>query len=92
MESKVSGTLRIVAFMIVGIVCGVGNLKGSIIGDEYRLKKVVEVPGRQGIAADSVFYYVSDTKAIYKYDKNWHLINVNRQPFVNSSGKPFRRY
>ena len=83
MESKVSGTLRIVAFMIVGIVCGVGNLKGSIIGDEYRLKKVVEVPGRQGIAADSVFYYVSDTKAIYKYDKNWHLINVNRQPFVN---------
>lgn len=48
---------------------------------EYILKKVVRVEGRQGIAADSTHYYVSDTKALYKYDKEWNLIAVNKQPF-----------
>ena len=44
------------------------------IGKEYRLKKVVEVPGRQGIAADKDYFYVSDTRGLYKYDKNWNLV------------------
>ena len=34
------------------------------VGTEYRLKKVVEVPGRQGIAADKDYFYVSDTLVI----------------------------
>ncbi|MDE6339904.1 MAG: hypothetical protein K2K97_08990 [Muribaculaceae bacterium] len=51
------------------------------IGEEYRLKKVVPVEGRQGIAVDSAYYYVSDTKGLYKYDKDWNLIASNLQPF-----------
>lgn len=44
------------------------------IGEEYRLKKVVQVEGRQGIAADDKYFYVSDTAGLYKYDRNWKLV------------------
>ena len=49
------------------------------VGTEYRLKKVVEVPGRQGIAADKDYFYVSDTRGLYKYDKNWNLVKKRVQ-------------
>ena len=32
--------------------------------DSYRLVKVIQVPGRQGIATDGVNYYVSGSKAL----------------------------
>ena len=51
--------------------------------DDYELYKVVEVKGRQGIACDGEYYYVSDTGALYKYDKDWNLIKSNEQPFQN---------
>lgn len=49
------------------------------LGTEYRLKKVVEVPGRQGIAADKDYFYVSDTRGLYKYDRNWNLVQKRVQ-------------
>lgn len=48
---------------------------------QYVLDRVVEVAGRQGIACDGDFYYVSDTGAIYKYDRNWNLVKSNKSPF-----------
>lgn len=51
------------------------------IGSEYRLKTVLPVEGRQGIAIDSAYYYVSDTRALYKYDKNGTLVQKNDRPF-----------
>ena len=51
--------------------------------DDYELYKVVEVKGRQGIACDGEYYYVSDTGALYKYDKDWNLIKSNEKPFQN---------
>ena len=51
------------------------------LGTEYRLKRVIPVAGRQGIAIDSNYYYVSDTKVLYKYDKQGYLIMKNDQPF-----------
>jgi len=51
------------------------------LGSEYRLKKVIPVAGRQGIAVDDKYYYVSDTKALYKYDKEGDLVMKNLQPF-----------
>lgn len=53
------------------------------LGSEYRLKKVIPVAGRQGIAVDSTHYYVSDTKALYKYDKQGNLLESNKQPFMH---------
>ena len=44
------------------------------IGRKYELKKVIEVKGRQGIAIDESYYYVSSTTAIYKYDKDGNLV------------------
>ncbi len=61
----------------MGIAFGIGNQP------EYRLKKVVEVPGRQGIACDGEYYYVSDTGALYKFDKDWNLVAKNMQPFMD---------
>ncbi len=51
------------------------------VGSDYRLKAVLPVEGRQGIAIDSSFYYVSDTRALYKYDKSGKLLQKNDAPF-----------
>jgi len=51
------------------------------VGSEYRLKTDIPVEGRQGIAIDSTYYYVSDTRALYKYDKKGTLLQKNAQPF-----------
>ena len=48
---------------------------------EYKLKDAIEVKGRQGIASDGEFYYVSNSKALYKYDKTGKLIANNENPF-----------
>ena len=47
----------------------------------YTLKDAFQVKGRQGIATDGEFYYVSGSKAIYKYDKNGKLLAENENPF-----------
>jgi len=49
--------------------------------DSYRLVKVIQVPGRQGIATDGVNYYVSGSKALYKCDKSGNVIVANEEPF-----------
>ena len=44
---------------ILAAACLAGTVANAQhLGTEYRLKKVVEVPGRQGIAADKNFFYV----------------------------------
>ncbi len=66
---------------LLAVVCGALWASAQSLGDEYRLKKVIPVAGRQGIAIDSMYYYVSDTKALYKYDKEGRLIAKNDAPF-----------
>jgi hypothetical protein len=48
----------------------------------YSLKKVFEVEGRQGVATDGNFYFVSGSTALYKYDKEGNLLLDNKEPFV----------
>lgn len=50
-------------------------------GDYYKLKKVIPVAGRQGIAVDKDYYYVSSSTGLYKYDKEGKLILKNENPF-----------
>jgi hypothetical protein len=64
--------------ILVGIIAEAQHL-----GKTYRLRKVIPVLGRQGIAIDKEYYYVSDTKALYKYDKKGNLVMKNLQPFQN---------
>lgn len=51
------------------------------LGTNYRLKRVIPVAGRQGVAADADYYYVSGSTALYKYAKNGELIASNERPF-----------
>ncbi|WP_185145270.1 hypothetical protein [Apibacter muscae] len=56
-------------------------------GSDYTLKKVIPVEGRQGIAVDKDYYYVSSSTALYKYDKQGSLITKNEKPFENFEKK-----
>ena len=58
---------RLILFLLLSIVAY--NVDAQHLGKKYKLKKVIEVKGRQGIAIDKDYYYVSSTTAIYKYDK-----------------------
>lgn len=61
-----------------------GTMRGQSLaasGDAYKLKKVIEVDGRQGIAADKDYYYVSSSTALYKYNKEGELVTKNETPF-----------
>jgi hypothetical protein len=44
------------------------------------LKRVFEVEGRQGIATDGQYYYVSGSKTLYKYSKEVKLLLKNEKP------------
>ena len=53
--------------LIFGLLLAVAMpLAAQELGAEYRLKRVIPVEGRQGIAADSAYYYVSGSTALYK--------------------------
>ena len=47
----------------------------------YELVQVMQVAGRQGVATDGEFYYVSGSKALYKYAKTAELVAENPEPF-----------
>lgn len=48
---------------------------------DYQLVGSFQVNGRQGVATDGEFYYVSGSKALYKYDKTGKLLLSNESPF-----------
>ena len=47
----------------------------------YKLKDVREVDGRQGVACDGKYIYVSDSKKLFKYDMQGKLVAKNENPF-----------
>ena len=48
----------------------------------YALNNTVQVNGRQGVATDGNYFWVSGSKTLSKYDKNWQLIAENTDPFA----------
>ena len=50
--------------------------------NELEFVRALEVEGRQGVAVDSNYYYVSGSKEIYKYSKNGDLLLKNNNPFA----------
>ncbi|MDP0505998.1 MAG: hypothetical protein Q7K47_02100 [Fusobacterium sp. JB019] len=69
--------------MFFAVVTLSTNLLGAAkLGEEYKLEKVIEVKGRQGIAIDKDYYYVSNSKALYKYTKDGELVAKNENPFT----------
>ncbi|WP_101775670.1 YncE family protein [Pasteurella oralis] len=49
---------------------------------EYKLNKVMEVSGRQGITTDGKYLYVSGSTTLAKYDMDGKLVYENKTPFV----------
>jgi len=49
----------------------------------YRLLRVLEVAGRQGIATDGERYFNSGSTALYVYSKDGELLAENPEPFVD---------
>lgn len=47
----------------------------------YELKDVMKVDGRQGVACDGKYIYVSCSKVLYKYDMDGKLVLKNDKPF-----------
>ena len=48
---------------------------------EFTQNSVVEVTGRQGVCAEGDYYWVSGSKTLAKYDRDWNLIELNEDPF-----------
>ena len=47
----------------------------------YTLSGYHEVDGRQGIACEGDYYYVSGSTTLTKYDKDWNVVATNTHPF-----------
>ena len=72
------------------LFCSCVALAAPKLGEKYELSKVIEVEGRQGIAVDEDFYYISSSTALYKYDKTGKLIQKNTAKWANERSKGFR--
>lgn len=72
--------LVLVTILLPGIAFTAGARQ---LADGYRLKSVIEIPGRQGVACDGEYYYISDTRALYKLTKDGKVVAVNNQPFTH---------
>lgn len=53
----------------------------TLPGEQYCLKQIIEVDGRQGVACDGEHYYVSGSTALYRYDLDGTLQAQNLSPF-----------
>ena len=47
----------------------------------YVLNRSVEVNGRQGVCYENGHYWVSGSKTLTKYDKDWNIVAENNDPF-----------
>ena len=74
---KLFAVLVLSAALLTG--CGAGNADTS--GKTYSLSGATEVEGRQGVAVDEDYYYVSGSTVLVKYDKDWNVVAENTDPF-----------
>lgn len=68
-------TAALIAASLLLTSCGLSALP------EYTLDASVEVTGRQGVCSEGDYYWVSGSKTLAKYDRDWNLIEINEDPF-----------
>ena len=73
----------VAAFMFLGLAGQASALPEPDMSPKYtyELKDVMKVDGRQGVACDGKYIYVSCSKALYKYDMDGKLVLKNDKPF-----------
>jgi hypothetical protein len=67
--------------ILVIFITGCSNKKNEEKSLNYYLNSVRQVDGRQGIASEGEYYWVSGSTTLTKYDKNWNVIKENTDPF-----------
>lgn len=72
---------KIFLLIILCLFCQFSFAKAEL-GKEYKLKTILSVAGRQGVAVDDKYYYVSSSTALYKYTKDGKLVKENKTPFT----------
>ena len=68
-------TAALIAASLLLTSCGLSAIP------EYTLDASVEVTGRQGVCSEGDYYWVSGSKTLAKYDRDWNLIEINEDPF-----------
>ncbi len=83
---RVSG-LMLPAILVIWVGCSCSPDSDSSPdadpSDGYRLLRVFEVAGRQGVATDGERYFVSGSTALYVYSKDGELLAENNEPFAD---------
>ena len=82
---KIFIVLNILFFQTICCQQSVVDDKKTIF--DYSLKKIMEVDGRQGIAASGEYYVVSGSTELFLYDIQGELLNRNNSPFKKLSGE-----
>ena len=64
-----------------------GRPEESVSGPEYAydLSGVHEVDGRQGVAWEDSYFYISGSTTLTRYDADWNLITAAESPFSGFS-------
>ena len=55
--------------------------EGILPASQYTLADHVEVDGRQGVCVEGDYYWVSGSKTLTKYNREWNVIKKNDNPF-----------
>lgn len=67
--------------MVFLTACGNSAVQQQPVKNEYKLESVHRVNGRQGIAQEGDYYWVSGSTTLTKYDRNWNIVSENKDPF-----------
>ena len=80
-NSSISVILLFLCLLCIPSLTGCSSNSTNAPRNGYTLSKSVEVAGRQGIAVDDDYYYVSGSTTLTKYDKDWNVVVENKKPF-----------
>ncbi len=81
-QSIVALTVLMIVTVVSGCTCPPSNSNtNDDRSDGYRLLRILEVAGRQGIATDGERYFNSGSTALYVYSKDGELLGENTEPF-----------
>ena len=70
-----------ICILSVALLAGCGASDAESLNSKYTLSGSVELDGRQGIAMDGDYYYVSGSTTLTKYDRDWNIVAQNDAPF-----------
>ena len=82
-------TEMLTCMIVLGLMAGLSGCSADqktseeeIMAYNYKLASVHQVNGRQGICTEGGYYWVSGSGSLTKYDKDWHVVAENTDPFA----------